>query len=681
MHKVPWTMAMKKFFSHPTLVFGVAIRLLLIVVVAPVLHRTWFVPFLEHWTRDFDLDPWTSWRRSGGDAAAFPYGIGMLLLGLPAAVSARVLGTAAGSVVLVSALSIGDLYVGYQLTRMKIGRLTTITWVLSPIALYVTYVLGQTDVAVASLVFVAVIKIRTKRWTSAGAILGLATLFKLSALLLFPFFVVYAIRGKRERSDSLRFLSTMSAVLAVGMIPVLYSSGFREMVIGSRETGGLLDYSVSLGRSEPFLLVPVVYLAMLYLLWRQGRTTAGVTSAYAISALAIVVLVAPSSVGWYLWFLPAMLLLAANTGLSMLVSLNAMQMLAVAIALFEAEPLVTRFSSIGAVEFPTASGHVVALLQTLTLVTGLLAVASFLRRSVPQEDPLRIGQKPFSIGIAGDSGTGKDTLSNALVSLFPRGTCQVIEGDDYHLYERGAVEWSTLTHLNPQANNLSALREDVLKARRRETIVSRRYDHSTGHFQKGRRIDAGDLVVVNGLHALYVDRDRDVYDVGVFLKMEDSLREKLKVERDSATRGVTETEVRASIQRRKPDSQRFIEPQLEEADLAIFLDLEKSPSQHERRLVCTISTKKLIFPTRLSAALNSLVVVKHEIRQGDRVGDLVLEVDANDLNSSDLISLLRYLEPEIHAMLMSEPRFMPGTLGFESLVILLATAERRRSGE
>ena len=221
---------MRKIVSHPTFVLGVAIRLLLIVVVAPVLHRTWFVPFLEHWTRNLNFDPWTSWRQSGGDAAAFPYGTGMLLLGLPAAVTARIFGVAAGSVALASALSLGDLYIGYQLARMKTGRLTIMTWVLSPVALYVTYILGQTDVTVATLIFIAIIKIRAKKWTSAGVILGLATLFKLSALLLFPFFAVYAIRGKRERSDSLRFLSTMSAVVALGTIPVLYSPGFLSLI-------------------------------------------------------------------------------------------------------------------------------------------------------------------------------------------------------------------------------------------------------------------------------------------------------------------------------------------------------------------------------------------------------------------------------------------------------------------
>jgi len=657
---------------------GLLLRTLLMIFMSPVLHEKWFVKFLQYWASNPTIDPWSTWLNSGGDPEAFPYGIGMLLLGIPSGLTAHLFGGQSGSVALTLTFLLCDCLVFKVLNRFNVSDLVIATWAFSPVALFVTYLLGQTDIPLAVSLLMVMTLVRTKRWAWAGALMGFSVHLKLSALLVLPFFVVYAIQSPRNRANLVRFFRSLTLMLLPGVTPVLYSEGFRTMVLGSRETGRLFDYSIQLGAPEPFLLVPVVYFAFLYVFWCQGRTTDGITITFAIAALVSVVLAAPSSVGWYLWGIPSILLLGINPGKTALIFLNIMQIAVVGKALVGMQEIPTRFSTSITIFHQTIGSRMGALLQTIVLVTGLLWIISFVRRLIPQYDRLAIGRTPFSVAIAGDSGTGKDSLTNALKRLFPTGECQVVEGDSYHLYERGAAEWSTLTHLNPLANDLAMMRDDALGARMRNIISPRTYDHRIGRFHQARAIAPGDLVVINGLHALYLNSADHVFDIGVYLEMEESLRCKLKIRRDIESRGVAEHVVRDSLARRRPDAERFIQPQKSEADLIFTILQDHSSSDSEMRLILRVQSIRQSFLYRLATAMTSTVLVSHELKQGGKIGHLELTVDANDLSTDDLRALLQNLEQDLLEVLDPEPNFVAGPLGLESLIVLLAIAEKRR---
>jgi len=657
---------------------GLLLRAFLMIFVSPVLHEKWFVKFLEYSASNPTIDPWSTWFKSGGDPEAFPYGVGMLLLGIPSGITARLFGDQSGSVALTLTFLLCDCLVFRVLTKSNVSDLVIATWAFSPIALFVTYLLGQTDIPLAASLLMVMVLVRTRQWAWAGALMGFSVHLKLSALLVLPFFIVYVIQSPRNRANLVKFFRSFALTLLPGMAPALYSEGFRTMVLGSRETGRLFEYSIQLGAPEPFLLVPVVYLAFLYLLWRQGRTTDGITITFAITALATVVLAAPSSVGWYLWGIPSILLLGISPKRTSLVFLTIMQIAVVGKALVGMHEIPTRFSTAITIFHQALGPRAGALLQTIALVTGLLWIISFVRRSIPQYDRFTIGRTPFSVAIAGDSGTGKDSLTNALKCLFPTGECQVVEGDNYHLYDRGAAEWSTLTHLNPLANDLAAMRDDALRARMRNVISPRTYDHGTGRFHQARAIAPGDLVVINGLHALYLNSADHVFDIGVYLEMEESLRCKLKIQRDVEIRGTEEHIVRDNLARRRPDAERFIQPQKSEADLIFTILQDHSTSDSEMRFILRVQSIRQSFLYRLASAMTSTVLVRHELKQSEKVGNLELTVDANDLSTDDLRALLHTLGHDLLDVLEPELSFVPGPLGLESLIVLLAIAEKRR---
>ena len=65
---------------------GMAARIILVVLLAPMTQGEWFVPFIDNFVSDPSIDPWSSHLAAGGDALAFPYGPVMWLLLLPGTV-------------------------------------------------------------------------------------------------------------------------------------------------------------------------------------------------------------------------------------------------------------------------------------------------------------------------------------------------------------------------------------------------------------------------------------------------------------------------------------------------------------------------------------------------------------------------------------------------------------------
>jgi uridine kinase len=147
--------------------------------------------------------------------------------------------------------------------------------------------------------------------------------------------------------------------------------------------------------------------------------------------------------------------------------------------------------------------------------------------------------------------------------------------------ERKGLIWNSRTHLDIGANELSRFNRDIGQILRRKLVSARHYDHGTGKFTPIRIIQPSDFLLVNGLHALTVPEVAS-FDLKIFMKMEESLRIKLKVQRDVEVRGHSnESSVRASIARRKSDAIKYVDIQSDLADLVIetkFQDELKSSS-------------------------------------------------------------------------------------------------------
>jgi uridine kinase len=219
------------------------------------------------------------------------------------------------------------------------------------------------------------------------------------------------------------------------------------------------------------------------------------------------------------------------------------------------------------------------------------------REAVSRNDFFRLSRKPFVVGVAGDSGAGKDTFADAITGLFGGHSVVKLSGDDYHLWDRQKPMWQVMTHLNPMANDLEGFCNDLVSLTDGKSVLSRYYDHQTGRMSKPFQIDSNDFIIASGLHALYLPILRGCYNLKIYLDIDEGLRRQFKLKRDVQQRGHTVERVLSSFEKREPDSERFIRPQSNHADLILSLQpihsrmLEGLDDKHPLRLKLVVETK------------------------------------------------------------------------------------------
>ena len=75
------------------------------------------------------------------------------------------------------------------------------------------------------------------------------------------------------------------------------------------------------------------------------------------------------------------------------------------------------------------------------------------------------------------------------------------------------------------------------------------------------------LIIFEGLHPFYLSRQRQLYDLKIFIKPEKDLANHWKIIRDTLKRGYTKEKVLKTLQDREQDSKDFIESQSKYADI------------------------------------------------------------------------------------------------------------------
>jgi len=182
--------------------------------------------------------------------------------------------------------------------------------------------------------------------------------------------------------------------------------------------------------------------------------------------------------------------------------------------------------------------------------------------------PFRSG-RPIMLCLVGDSGAGKSTLSNGCVAILGAERVTDICLDDYHSFDRAGRQARQITALHPDCNHLDIMAQHLRLLRRGETIFKPVYDHSNGTFGPPEYITPRPVVLAHGLHALYTPELRRVWDVSVFLDPDPALRVAWKIKRDTTKRGYTREQVLEQLEHRRHDTETYVMPQREKADILI----------------------------------------------------------------------------------------------------------------
>jgi phosphoribulokinase len=292
-----------------------------------------------------------------------------------------------------------------------------------------------------------------------------------------------------------------------------------------------------------------------------------------------------------------------------------------------------------------------------------------------------MNSRPFLLGIVGDSGSGKNTVADAVAELLGRDRSVDLRLDDYHRYSREERAQLGLTALNPLVHNFALMQEHLLMLREGRTVRNRSYNHSDGSFGPTTQLEPRDVVLVRGLLGYPNEAIRDLYHLTVFLHPEPDLLFRWKLRRDVLFRGYREAEVLKSIASHLLDSKEFVTPQADRADVVVRYELPDWEAP-DSEVITTITLRREPAKTARSHRLAEDFAGVRQQASGE---DVVLRLDTS-ISPGEVESWGRELfpdtyQPEIAGRYMDEtgePRSRPTLALVEILIARLAKLMREK---
>jgi len=180
--------------------------------------------------------------------------------------------------------------------------------------------------------------------------------------------------------------------------------------------------------------------------------------------------------------------------------------------------------------------------------------------------------KPFVVGVAGGTGSGKTTVARKIVEA-GAGDVSILEFDTYYR-DRPDLTYDERCQLNfdhPESLETSLMLQHIRALKRGELVETPTYDFKT--HRRGeitRRVEASPILVVEGI-LLFVDKEvRDQCDLKLFVDTDADIRVLRRVRRDMEKRGRTFESVRQQYYDTvRPMHLQFVEPSKRWADVII----------------------------------------------------------------------------------------------------------------
>jgi len=678
---------------EPIFRFGLVIKLFLVIFLIPEIQQGWFVPFMVNWIESPALTPWTAHLSYGGSSLAFPYGPIMFIAYLPSTFLGWIFDSLLGVEYFASfgfriSLFFTDIFLLMLILQVfedQWKKILIYYW-LSPLVLFITYWHGQIDLIPVALFVYALVLLKVGKFGMSGLFLALAIAAKHSMLIGVPFILIYLWSHNGIHREFQRYLIFFITSLLLIEAPFFLIDAFRLMVLENRELDKLYWLFIDMDKGNSVYLVLMVYLLLLYFFWRIKRVNFDLLIAALGVSFSIVILMTPSSPGWYLWLVPIFTIHQSRYGAGAVLLVSLFSTLFISYHFIYTSGASIHFFNYELFQLSIFEISMFKSIHyTLILSFGLLIAIQLLRQGIRENDYYRLGSRPVSIGVAGDSGVGKTTFSNSLAAIFGESSIAEVSGDDYHNWDRLSPMWRTMTHLNPKANKLFHLVKDVRSLLDGNPVNARSYNHSTGNFSPTKITNSRDVILVEGLHALYPNQLIEELDVRIFISMDESLRTYLRVKRDVTERGHIEEDVLNEIERRKSDSQKYILPQALRSDIVFSLlpinsDLIDKDNSVNSNLKIRAAIRNGVYYDELVRVLIGVCGLQVNVESIDEKGEVIIEV-SGDLASEDVNLAVTILIPHMEELFDFSAEFEGGVLGIMQIMTLMELDEalkRRR---
>lgn len=444
----------------------------------------------------------------------------------------------------------------------------------SPIIIYASYMHGQLDIIPTALLTGALAYLTAPNFRNhKGYIVLLATAIACKFHIFAVVPILFLFIAKRDGWGKAVASTAASMGLVLMCILPFWGDGFLHNVVLNSEQAVLTKVTINFVNLQ--IYVPVLAVLLIYLnVFAISKINRDLLYSFCGILFSVFLVLVPPMPGWYIWIVPFITIFFIDIRSDRYLNLAIYVLLNGAYLLYFLVAHKTRYVDLYLFQhdmtwFKTAEPLIVN--GIFTCLTALLVYSIYMmyQSGIASNSLYKRRSMPFTIGISGDSGSGKSTFISMIEMIFGKKKILFIEGDGDHKWERGDRRWEQFTHLNPKSNYLYRQAQDLATLRAGKSIMRVDYDHDSGRFTSNLKIRPKPYIVLCGLHSLYLPQVRNNLDLKVYMDVDETLRQYWKIQRDISKRGYSKKQILEQINLRIPDAKKYIYPQKKHADLIV----------------------------------------------------------------------------------------------------------------
>lgn len=172
--------------------------------------------------------------------------------------------------------------------------------------------------------------------------------------------------------------------------------------------------------------------------------------------------------------------------------------------------------------------------------------------------------KPYLLGVAGGSGSGKTYFARALRQELGAEVCELLYQDNFYLDQSASFDrdGGAVNFDHPDAIDFAQLASCLAELRNGKATTIPVYDFVThSRLPTGLEVSPRPIVIVDGILIFHLAVVRDLFDERVFFDTPEDIRYQRRLERDVKERGRKAEGVRAQfLSQVKPMHDQFVEP-------------------------------------------------------------------------------------------------------------------------
>lgn len=182
-------------------------------------------------------------------------------------------------------------------------------------------------------------------------------------------------------------------------------------------------------------------------------------------------------------------------------------------------------------------------------------------------------RKPFIIGVAGGTGSGKTTVTEKVLEAAGVGSVATLAQDSYYRNQihLSMEERRKINYDHPDAFDWELMIAHLETLRDDEPVFSPIYDFTNDNRSSNTvPVMPAPIIVVEGVLVLYDPRLRNLFNLKIFVDADPDVRFIRRLERDVRERGRTpESVIHQYLETVRPSHLQFIEPTKRYADVII----------------------------------------------------------------------------------------------------------------